>query len=417
MAISALRKVIHDFGGTAAQNYTDRKVRWSKMFFSSSAYIPGGLGTSGLTPPSNLAQWGGISDTPNTPYLLDLMQNTSANGGTRYDNAFTLIESHLKTILANDPQPKRKTAVIFTTDGYPNEGCNASPPIVSRIYNMPDPSGNPRQIKSYIVGFGSGLGSSGMACLSKLATAGHTDTKKCNSGTCLTFYAADSAADLSNALQDIVNQATQEVCDGLDNDCDGQIDNNTVDACSCVMSYARPTPTTSVNPLTTEYKAGVRLYTFIASFDVQGKCPPAGSANDKAIKAYWEACRNDPMKATSCTPNKTTLKNPAGRAYGILCKRCCGNGSAQNTCSWPTTHACGTSTKPWGATACISGCINFCKKYEKMALDCNVPRGIFMRSGTGYDAKGNLTVLTVKDFGEEVLNIQTKRWIFINLPN
>jgi hypothetical protein len=77
--MAGLRKVIGDYGGTAP-SYQDRKVRWSKMFFGSSAFIPGSSPT--------LARWGGISDIPNTKFILDDMDSRSASGGTYYVKAF-----------------------------------------------------------------------------------------------------------------------------------------------------------------------------------------------------------------------------------------------------------------------------------------------------------------------------------------
>lgn len=402
--MSGLRKVIHDFGGTPP-GYLDRKVRWAKMYFSSNAYI---IGNSG-----NKANWGGISDVPNTPFILSEMDRIGAGGGTLYIPAFTLIENHLKSVLANDPIPKRKTAVIFTTDGDSGDSCATTQNIIKRIYDMKDPSGASRKIKSYIVGFGSGLSSRGKQCLADMAKAGKTEVKSCNSSNCLSYYAADSASDLSNALQDIVNQATQEVCDGLDNDCDGIVDNNTVDACSCVMSFSRPTPTAYVDPNSLEYKAGVRMYTFTASFDVQGTCPATGSANDDKLKQYREACRNDAFKATSCTPDKNDAVQPAGDAYKFYCGRCCNSGTL-GKCSWPSSHTC--AAQPWGG-GCDGGCDSFCKNAKPIAVDCAMPKGVLIRSGTGYDLKGNLSVLSVKDFGADALDKQKRRNIFVHIPN
>jgi hypothetical protein len=39
-----------------------------------------------------------------------------------------------------------------------------------------------------------------------------------------------------------------------------------------------------------------------------------------------------------------------------------------------------------------------------------------MRSGTGYDLKGKLTVLSVKDFGADALDKQQKRHLFVHIP-
>jgi MYXO-CTERM domain-containing protein len=90
-------------------------------------------------------------------------------------------------------------------------------------------------IKVYVVGFG---GAVDVETMNKMAVAAGTARPNCDpTGTTSAspnkcYYQADSLAQLNAALDAISIQVSAEVCDGLDNDCDGQVDEGLTRNCA-----------------------------------------------------------------------------------------------------------------------------------------------------------------------------------------
>ncbi|MBK06592.1 MAG: hypothetical protein CL920_04300 [Deltaproteobacteria bacterium] len=401
-AVIALKDVFKDFGGTKDLNYLDRKVRFGLEMFDSNASIKAPI----------------FKDPWELNAKLDAF---GPGGGTNYERAFSTARSHINTTYTNDPVKRRKTAVLFITDGAPNEGCawSRSPSQVDQLYNYKPPGINEiRKIKSYIVGFGNSLQASEKACLDTLAQAGRTEIKTCKTGSCLKHYAANNAAGLRDAFIDIINNATAEECDGLDNDCNGQIDEgNPGGTCNCVKSFTKPNHSRSVQQGTTDYNSGVRLYTYLTSFSNQGTCPVHTDPTQPSHATQWlTVCRNDSSKALSCNNNA----QPAGTAMGFYCGRCCND----NICTWSSTHLC--TDYPWvqSATTPVGQCINNCKSWcaanQKKALQCLMPVGYVTRIGTGYlNGSTELKFQTEKEaveFGALLAKQKDNRNLFVYLP-
>ena len=96
----------------------------------------------------------------------------------------------------------RRNFVMLITDG--SETCEGNGVVAAGdLYN--------NGIRTYVIGFGSGVNPT---ALNNIAAAGHTGT----------YYQADNQTQLQDAMNSIINQSLQEICDDRDNNCNGQVD-------------------------------------------------------------------------------------------------------------------------------------------------------------------------------------------------
>ncbi|MCD6500048.1 MAG: VWA domain-containing protein [Deltaproteobacteria bacterium] len=99
-------------------------------------------------------------------------------------------------------------------------------------------------ITTYVVGFGASVDT---LTLNRMAVASDTAFPGCHESSsdpsdpnnC--YHQADNASELNSALDQVVVHVTQEICDGLDNDCNGLTDDNLTEQCQSICGTGTET--------------------------------------------------------------------------------------------------------------------------------------------------------------------------------
>ena len=120
----------------------------------------------------------------------------------------------------------RRHFMLLITDGRPNCGDDGSDTL-SILSDLNHNHG----IKTYVVGFGSGVDGT---LLSYFALAGGTTRPDAP-----TYHQVDNQEELEDIIVQIVNVISKEICDGKDNDCDGRVDEELVGPCQTVCGRGR----------------------------------------------------------------------------------------------------------------------------------------------------------------------------------
>lgn len=162
--------------------------------------------------------------------LLSAIAQLKALGDTPMWGAMELAHSTMLQEIAldpvhkkADPLEKRRNFVLLVTDGEPTDaGPNGETPLnVIQALRKLKVGPKTYDVLTFVVGLGDKKNIRTFN-LQQYAIAGGTDH----------FRHALKPQDLASIFKDVSNTASKEVCDGKDNDCDGQIDEDLERECS-----------------------------------------------------------------------------------------------------------------------------------------------------------------------------------------
>ena len=143
--------------------------------------------------------------------LLKAVGALRASGSAPMRTAVTQAYNYFSTqVIPLDPLKARPQYLVLMTDGASTDGDPSH--AIKRLRNVVV-GGLPYDIRTFVIGIGSGRNIL-PASLTMFAQAGGTGK----------YYHESSRASIKKALSAAANRVTKEVCDRVDNDCDGLVD-------------------------------------------------------------------------------------------------------------------------------------------------------------------------------------------------